>query len=182
MFNQRRCLFGLLAFIVCSCAAGPRSPYKANTFEVLVGDNVQRYLADRQMKLRALRSRAATLDDDILQNLGRLHDLERQLKNVRDQAYLSDRDLAALRMEVAEQKNRAHAAFETVLSIANQVKETEVDIQTAQEDRERDEKRISSLRESIDVLEQKNIVLEQAIKRSLNLKAEQLLRERSRQR
>ena len=164
-----------LSAAALGCAATAKDPYSANTAEILFGDNVQRYLDGRRLTLQNLKNRVAELDDEILSTLGHLHSLERDLEAAEQRTGASDRELAALQAEVRMQKASAEASFERTNELKAKRDAMEADVAAAQQNQAEDETQIESLQQEVTRLEGDVVVLNRAIERNVNLKAEQFL-------
>jgi chromosome segregation ATPase len=125
--------------------------------------------------LQNLQNRVAALDGEILTRLGQLHSLERELAAAEARTDASDRELAALQQEVREQKALAEQSFERAMALESERNAIESDIESAQRNQAADETKIETLKQEVTRLEGDVVVLNRAIERNLNLKAEKYL-------
>ncbi len=165
----------VFSFLI-GCSTEAKDPYSANTLEILFGNNVENYLAGRRLELQNLQGQASKLDDDILGKLGELFKIEKELENARLKTGKSDKKLAEFQQEVSRKKAEAEAAFEKTSALKLQIETLQSDQKINATTIERDKSEIAGLKEDLTQLEAENKTLDRAIRRNLNLKAEQLLR------
>lgn len=167
----------LLLIILSGCASTtPKDAYSASTVDILFTDSVQKYLANRRLQLEQLQFRSAELDDKLLMKIGELRALEQELNSARTRTGISDRELSELQSQVAAKKAEAEKTFQKSTALQIQMGEMKQQQIATEEEQKADVARINELNQEIATLEQEEVILDRAIERNLNLKAEQILR------
>lgn len=161
------------------CASGAKTPGQANTAEILFGNNVQQYLAQRQAHLSSLKSKMVSLDESTVELLGNLHAIDQELAAVQSKADDSNAQIDALRAEVETKKRALEQNLARAESLKKQVDMASSETERINLNQKADKARIATLFAEASKLEAHTAVLNRSITRTLNLKAEQLLREGS---
>lgn len=162
----------VIVFLIGGCATGAKNPNSANTFEILFGNNVQNYISRKKIELKQLNTRTSQLDAEIISSLGRIHRIEKKLKYNQSKTLRSSQQLQNLRMEINQQKEKAESSLQRVAELKSQILFLESDFDNIH----KNITQIENLKKEVSQLEEENVVLNRAIERNLNLKAEQLFR------
>ena len=174
-FNNIIILLVVLLYLA-GCETNPKAPEDASTTDILFGNGVEKYLAYKRIQLQKLQNRVNILDEDIVTKLGQLYSIEKKLNKVQNKIETSNYDIATLLKEVQKQKTLAETTLSKLSSMQEKVTSLEAKINKNRQFQERDRKQIEELNKEILVLEEHNRIIDRAIVRSLNLKAEQLFK------
>lgn len=167
----------LVVVVLAGCSTAAKSSYTANTAELLFGNNVQRYLEGRRKVLNDLNAKITSLDDQLLERLGSLHSLEKKLSDTRNTVNASNRDVNDLKRQLSEKRREAEIAYAQTNQLKEEADRLKEQERLARENQAKDKAEIDDLNKAITELEGEVIVMNRAIDRNLNLKAEQLLRQ-----
>ena len=160
-------------------STGAKAPGEASTAEILFGDNVQQYLAQRREHLDSLKHKMVSLDEETLEMLGSLHALDAQLAAVKPGAEKSRAEIAALRKDVESRKRELESNMAKAQRLKQRVDTVSANIEQVKQNQVADKQQISELDAEAEELEAQTAIINRSINRTLNLKAEQLLRQGS---
>ena len=160
-------LFTVLSFIILSaCSSTPKSPDSANMFEILFGDNVELYLADKKTELQQLENRTLELGNKVLSSLMQLQRQEMQLEVAKLKTEHSEQELSLLQQEIRKKRIKTEKTYRKVINLKRKIKEFE---SYWEEDIKSLNSAMANLRAEIVRLENDQLALAWSIENSMKL-------------
>ncbi len=159
----------VLSFILLSaCSTAPKSPSSANMFEILFGDNVELYLANKKTELQQLENRTLELGNNVLSLLMQLQRQEMQLEVAKLKTEHSEQELARLQREIRKKRLKTERIYRKVINLKRKIKQFD---SYWEEDIESLNSAMANLKAEIVRLENDQLALAWSIENSMKLQA-----------
>lgn len=171
---------GLLAVLIIGLLAGCATTAQTDADKVSGGDllfgreRLQGFLESRRQVLAALQSRAGELETQVMAQLGRLQQIDRE----RAAATATNQAATANWRDLQAQQQKAAATLDRITRAQAEIKRAEAAAIQADKDAvERARQQQLSLQQEVARLEGEVALINDSIRRTLRLREEQMLRE-----
>jgi uncharacterized protein YaaR (DUF327 family) len=135
-------------------------------FEILFGDNVELYLADKKTELQQLENRTLELGNKVLSSLMQLQRQEMQLEVAKLKTEHSEQELSLLQQEIRKKRIKTEKTYRKVINLKRKIKEFE---SYWEEDIKSLNSAMANLRAEIVRLENDQLALAWSIENSMKL-------------
>ncbi len=161
----------LLSLVLLSaCSSTPKSPESANIMEILFGNNVELYLANKKTELQQLENRTLELGNNVLSLLMQLQRQEMQLEVTKLKSEFSKLKLSQLQEKIRKKRIKTEKTYRKVLELKRKIQKFE---SYWEEDIKSLNSAMISLKAEIVRLENEQLALGWNIENSLNLQVDQ---------
>ncbi len=154
--------------LIDACSSKPKSPESANMMEVLFGDNVELFLANKKTELQHLENRVLELGNNVLSLLIQLQRQEMQLEVVKLKTDLSKQKLSQLQEEIRKKRFKTEKTYRKVMQLKRKIKKFE---SYWTEDIKSLDAAMATLKTEIINLENEQLALGWRIEKSSNMQA-----------
>jgi chromosome segregation ATPase len=179
---QPRLPFVLVASLILGLLAGCATTTQTDADKVSGGDllfgreRLQQFLAARRQVLSALQTRAGDLETQVMAQLGRL----RQVEKEHAAASATSQAATATLRELQAQQKKAGSTLDRITQAQAEIKRAEAAAIQADKDAvERARQQQAALQQEVSRLEGEVALINDSIRRTLRLREEQMLRESS---
>ncbi len=118
-------LTALIFILLSACSSAPKSPDSANMFEILFGNNVELYLANKKTELQQLENRTLELGNNVLFQLMQLQRQEMLLEVANLKTEHSKQKLSRLQQEIRKKRLKTEQTYRKVINLKRKIKEFE---------------------------------------------------------